>query len=111
MSSTQNDHGGGLDRRNLLRSSGMGALAFGALTGAGAMLSGARPVQAQVVNDSVILNFALNLEVPGSRVLSAGNHRRGAARVRHNRIDRTIWRRDGRHEGTVLDSRHSAIRQ
>ena len=61
MSAPQNDRGDRLDRRNLLRSSGMGALALGALTGGGATLSGVRPAEA-AINDQAILNFALNLE-------------------------------------------------
>jgi hypothetical protein len=61
MSAPQNDRGDRLDRRNLLRSSGMGALALGALAGGGATLSGVRPAEA-AINDQAILNFALNLE-------------------------------------------------
>ena len=61
MSAPQNNRGE-LDRRNLLRNSGMGALALGALAGGGATLSGVRPAEANVINDQAILNFALNLE-------------------------------------------------
>jgi Ferritin-like domain len=61
MTSPQNDNGGRLARRNLLRSSGMGALALGALAGGGTMLSSVRPAEA-ALNDQDILNFALNLE-------------------------------------------------
>ncbi|MGP0001325.1 MAG: ferritin-like domain-containing protein [Acetobacteraceae bacterium] len=61
MSAPQNDRGDRLDRRNLLRSSGMGALALGALAGGGATLSGVSPAEA-AINDQAILNFALNLE-------------------------------------------------
>jgi hypothetical protein len=61
MPSSQNVHGDRLDRRNLLRTSGMGALALGALTGGATMLAGVRPAEA-ALNDQEILNFALNLE-------------------------------------------------
>ena len=62
MSAPRHDGGDRLDRRNLLRNSGMGALALGALAGGGTLLSGVRPAEANVINDQAILNFALNLE-------------------------------------------------
>ena len=62
MSAPQNDRGDRLGRRNLLRSSGMGVLALGALAGGGTMVSGVRPAEANAINDQAILNFALNLE-------------------------------------------------
>ena len=43
MAALQNNRGDRLDRRNLLRSSGMGELALGALAGGGTMLSGCVP--------------------------------------------------------------------
>ena len=56
----------GLDRRGVLRGSGMGALALGAFAGAGTMLANLKPAAAvtapAVVTDAAILNFALNLE-------------------------------------------------
>ena len=59
---TRNDDGlGGLDRRGMLRGTGMGALAIGAFAGAGTMLAGSKSAAA-AVNDAAILNFALNLE-------------------------------------------------
>jgi hypothetical protein len=51
----------GVDRRGLLRNTGVGALALGSLVAAGAALS-PTPADAQAVNDIAILNFALNLE-------------------------------------------------
>src|ERR1700735_2975379 len=62
MSAPQNDRGDRLGRRNLLRNSGMGVLALGALAGGGTMVSGVRPAEANAINDQAILNFALNLE-------------------------------------------------
>ena len=59
MSPVHNARSGGFDRRNLLRSSGLGALA---LASAGTLLSSSSPAEAQAVNDQDILNFALNLE-------------------------------------------------
>jgi hypothetical protein len=60
---TTNDEQAGLDRRGLLRGSGMGALALGAFAGAGTMLAGLKPATAAAaVTDADILNFALNLE-------------------------------------------------
>ena len=61
---TMHDEGqNGLDRRGLLRGSGMGALALGAFAGAGTILAGLKPAEAAAaVNDAAILNFALNLE-------------------------------------------------
>ena len=49
------------DRRGMLRGSGAGALALGALVAGGAMVTGATPAYA-AVTDIAILNFALNLE-------------------------------------------------
>jgi hypothetical protein len=50
-----------IDRRNMLRGSGAGALAIGALAATGlAVTTG--PAEAQAINDVAILNFALNLE-------------------------------------------------
>jgi hypothetical protein len=49
-------------RRSLLRGSGMGAFAIGALAAGGGMLISPRPAQAARINDFAILNFALNLE-------------------------------------------------
>ena len=46
MAALQNNRGDRLDRRNLLRSSGMGELALGALAGGDTMLSGVRPAEA-----------------------------------------------------------------
>ena len=62
MTDQQYDHRNQFPRRNLLRSSGMGALALGALSGGAAMLSGVKPAEAGFVSDRAILNFALNLE-------------------------------------------------
>jgi len=62
MSTVHNAGSGGFDRRNLLRSSGLGALALGALASAGTLLSSSRPAEAQAINDQDLLNFALNLE-------------------------------------------------
>ena len=45
MSAPRHDGGDRLDRRNLLRNSGMGALALGALAGGGTLLSGVRPAE------------------------------------------------------------------
>jgi hypothetical protein len=60
---TTNDEQAGLDRRGLLRGSGMGALALGAFAGAGTMLAAFNPAAAAAaVTDADILNFALNLE-------------------------------------------------
>ena len=61
---TMHDEGqNGLDRRGLLRGSGMGALALGAFAGAGTILAGIKPAEAATaVSDADILNFALNLE-------------------------------------------------
>ena len=62
---TMQDDGktGSLDRRGLLRGTGMGALALGAFAGAGTMLAGIKPASAAgAVTDAAILNFALNLE-------------------------------------------------
>ena len=61
---TMHDEGqNGLDRRGLLRGSGMGALALGAFAVAGTILAGLKPAEAAAaVNDAAILNFALNLE-------------------------------------------------
>ena len=50
-----------VDRRNLLRGTGLGALAVGALAGAG-LAASTSPAAAQAINDAAILNFALNLE-------------------------------------------------
>ncbi len=50
-----------VDRRDMLRGSGAGALALGALAAAG-LAASATPADAQAVNDIGILNFALNLE-------------------------------------------------
>ena len=50
-----------VDRRNMLRGSGAGALALGALAATG-LVASASPASAQAVNDAAILNFALNLE-------------------------------------------------
>ena len=50
-----------VDRRNLMRGSGMGALALGALASAG-LAASTTPAAAQAINDAAILNFALNLE-------------------------------------------------
>jgi hypothetical protein len=52
----------GPGRRSLLRGSGMGAFAVGALAAGGGMLINPRPAQAAKINDFAILNFALNLE-------------------------------------------------
>ena len=49
-----------VDRRNMLRGAGVGALAFG--TAAAGLAASAGPAEAQAVNDAAILNFALNLE-------------------------------------------------
>ena len=49
-----------VDRRNMLRGTGAGALALG--TRAAGLTASASPAQAQVVNDVAIVNFALNLE-------------------------------------------------
>jgi hypothetical protein len=49
-------------RRSLLRASGMGALAIGALGAGGGILSTPKPAEAARINDFAILNFALNLE-------------------------------------------------
>jgi hypothetical protein len=57
MSASQNNHGDRLDRRNLLRSSGMGALALGALAGGGAMLAGMKPAKANIINDQAIVTL------------------------------------------------------
>jgi hypothetical protein len=46
MTSRKNSHGNQLNRRNLLHTSGMGALALGALAGGGTMLSDVRPAEA-----------------------------------------------------------------
>jgi hypothetical protein len=62
MTSRKNSHGNQLNRRNLLHTSGMGALALGALAGGGTMLSDVRSAEAAFINDQAILNFALNLE-------------------------------------------------
>ena len=50
-----------VDRRNLLRGTGAGALALGVMTVAG-LAGSTAPAEAQAVNDAAILNFALNLE-------------------------------------------------
>jgi Ferritin-like domain len=49
-------------RRSLLRGSGAGAFAIGALAAGGTMLGGLKSADAGTVNDFAILNFALNLE-------------------------------------------------
>lgn len=49
-----------VDRRNMLRGTGAGALALGTL--AAGLTTSASPAQAQAINDVAILNFALNLE-------------------------------------------------
>ena len=50
-----------VDRRDMLRGTGAGALAFGALATAG-LAASASPASAQGVSDADIANFALNLE-------------------------------------------------
>ncbi len=50
-----------VDRRNMLRGTGTGALALGALATAG-LAASTSPASAQAVNDAAIANFALNLE-------------------------------------------------
>lgn len=50
-----------VDRRDMLRGTGTGALALGALATAG-LAASASPANAQAVNDAAIVNFALNLE-------------------------------------------------
>ncbi len=50
-----------LDRRNVLRTTGVSAVAVTALAAAG-VASMAQPAEAQSVNDAAVLNFALNLE-------------------------------------------------
>ncbi len=50
-----------VDRRDLLRGTGAGALAFGALATAG-LAASSSPANAQGVSDADIVNFALNLE-------------------------------------------------
>ena len=50
------------DRRGMLRGSGAGALALGALTMGGAMLADTKAARAAALTDVNILNFALNLE-------------------------------------------------
>jgi hypothetical protein len=57
MSAPQSDRGDRLDRRNLLRSSGMGALALGALAGGGAMLAGMKSANANIINDQAIVTL------------------------------------------------------
>ena len=49
-----------VDRRNMLRGAGAGALAIG--TVAAGLATSASPAEAQAVTDAAILNFALNLE-------------------------------------------------
>ena len=49
-----------VDRRNMLRGSGAGALALGAL--AAGFAASASPANAATINDAAIANFALNLE-------------------------------------------------
>lgn len=50
-----------VDRRNMLRGTGVSALALGALAATGVAAS-VRPASAQAVDDAAIVNFALNLE-------------------------------------------------
>lgn len=50
-----------VDRRNMLRGTGAGALAIGALAATG-LAGSVAPASAQAVDDAAILNFALNLE-------------------------------------------------
>ncbi len=52
----------GPGRRGLLRGSGMGAIAIGALAAGGSLLGDLKPADAATINDFAILNFALNLE-------------------------------------------------
>lgn len=49
-------------RRDVLRNSGLGALALGSLAAGGALVGFTKPAYAQAVTDADILNFALNLE-------------------------------------------------
>lgn len=51
----------GMERRGLLRGTGAGALALGALAATGVAVTGT-PASAQGVTDADVLNFALNLE-------------------------------------------------
>jgi hypothetical protein len=62
MRDKNNDTRVGPGRRSLLRDSGMGALAIGALAAGGGMLINTKPAEAGRINDFAILNFALNLE-------------------------------------------------
>jgi hypothetical protein len=62
MRDENDDARSGTGRRTLLRGSGVGAFAIGALAAAGTMLGDLKPAVAGTVNDFAILNFALNLE-------------------------------------------------
>ena len=62
MSNMSNDPPSGPGRRDLLRNSGLGALALGGLAAGGALIGSTKAAHAATVTDADILNFALNLE-------------------------------------------------